>query len=47
MTQRYGITTPFEGKTLQEHRDLFRQAADAGYTDLWSAEFDGLDGFTH
>jgi probable F420-dependent oxidoreductase len=46
MTQRYGITIPFEGKTLQEHRDLFRRVADAGYTDLWSAEVDGLDGFT-
>jgi probable F420-dependent oxidoreductase len=46
MTSRYGITVPFEGVTLLEHRDWFRRLADLGYTDAWSAEVDGADGFT-
>jgi probable F420-dependent oxidoreductase len=46
MSQRYGITIPFEGVTLLEHRDWFRRLVDLGYTDVWSAEVDGADGFT-
>jgi probable F420-dependent oxidoreductase len=46
MTTRYGITIPFEGVTLLEHRDWFHRLADLGYTDVWSAEVDGADGFT-
>ena len=46
MTSRYGITIPFDGVTLLEHRDWFRRLADLGYTDVWSAEVDGADGFT-
>jgi probable F420-dependent oxidoreductase len=46
MTQRYGITIPFDGVTLQEHKEWYHQLADLGYTDIWSAEVDGLDGFT-
>jgi probable F420-dependent oxidoreductase len=46
MTSRYGITIPFEGVTLLEHRDWFHRLADLGYTDVWSAEVDGADGFT-
>ncbi|MGC1238045.1 MAG: LLM class F420-dependent oxidoreductase [Acidimicrobiales bacterium] len=46
MTARYGITIPFEGVTLLEHRDWFHRLADLGYTDVWSAEVDGADGFT-
>ena len=46
MTQRYGITIPFEGVTLAEHRRWFTLLADLGYTDVWSAEVDGTDGFT-
>jgi probable F420-dependent oxidoreductase len=46
MTSRYGITIPFEGVTLLEHREWFRRLADLGYTDVWSAEVDGADGFT-
>jgi len=46
MTSRYGITVPFEGVTLLEHRDWFRRLADLGYTDVWSAEVDGADGLT-
>ena len=43
---RYGITIPFDGVTLAEHRSWYRELADLGYTDVWSAEVDGTDGFT-
>lgn len=46
MTSRYGITVPFDGVTLLEHREWYRRLADLGYTDVWSAEVDGADGFT-
>ncbi len=46
MTSRYGITIPFEGVSLLDHRDWFHRLADLGYTDVWSAEVDGADGFT-
>jgi len=46
VTSRYGITIPFDGVTLLEHRDWFHRLADLGYTDVWSAEVDGADGFT-
>jgi probable F420-dependent oxidoreductase len=43
---RYGMTLPFTGIPLTEHRDLLKEMADLGYTDLWSAEADGCDAFT-
>ncbi len=46
MTTRYGITIPFDGVNLRDHREWFNQLADLGYTDVWSAEVDGADGFT-
>jgi probable F420-dependent oxidoreductase len=46
MTSRYGITIPFDGVTLLDHREWFHRLADLGYTDVWSAEVDGADGFT-
>jgi probable F420-dependent oxidoreductase len=45
-TARYGITIPFDGVTLADHRAWYHQLADLGYTDVWSAEVDGSDGFT-
>ena len=45
-TQRYGITIPFDGVTLAQHRELYSQIAELGYTDLWSSEVDGADAFT-
>ncbi|HEY8081804.1 MAG TPA: LLM class F420-dependent oxidoreductase [Acidimicrobiales bacterium] len=45
-TPRYGITIPFDGVTLAEHRSWYAELADLGYTDVWSAEVDGTDGFT-
>ena len=46
MASRYGITIPFDGVTLLEHREWFHKLADLGYTDVWSSEVDGVDGFT-
>tara|TARA_B100000809_G_scaffold224273_1_gene234314 strand:+ start:275 stop:1243 length:969 start_codon:yes stop_codon:yes gene_type:complete len=45
MTNRYGITVPFDAP-LNEQADLYQEFADLGYTDLWSSEADGTDGFT-
>jgi probable F420-dependent oxidoreductase len=44
--QRYGMTIPFDGVPLAEHRGWFEELADLGYTDLWSAEANGADAFT-
>ncbi len=46
MTSRYGITFPFDGLSLLEQRPVVESLADLGYTDLWSAESNGYDGFT-
>ncbi|NNN02041.1 MAG: LLM class F420-dependent oxidoreductase [Acidimicrobiaceae bacterium] len=46
MTFRYGITIPFEGVSLPDHKEWFHRLADLGYTDVWSSEVDGADGFT-
>ncbi len=43
---RWGITVPFDGVPLAAHRAWYEQLADLGYTDIWSAETDGVDGFT-
>ncbi|HEY2565033.1 MAG TPA: LLM class F420-dependent oxidoreductase [Acidimicrobiales bacterium] len=43
---RYGITVPFDGVPLHEHREWFEELVSLGYTDVWSAETDGTDGFT-
>jgi probable F420-dependent oxidoreductase len=45
-TPRYGITIPFDGISLADHRPIYSKLADLGYTDVWSAETDGADGFT-
>lgn len=43
---RHGITIPFAGLSLADHRDAYRELVDLGYTDVWSSEADGADGFT-
>ena len=45
-TPRYGITVPFDDIPLAEHRSWFEELSTLGYTDVWSAEVDGADGFT-
>jgi probable F420-dependent oxidoreductase len=44
--QRYGITVPFEGIPLHEHRSWYEELETLGYTDVWSAEAGGTDAFT-
>ena len=44
--KRWGMTVPFIGVPLHAHADWFRELVDLGYTDVWSAEADGADGFT-
>lgn len=44
--QRYGMTIPFGGVPLHAQREWIEELVDLGYTDVWSAESDGADGFT-
>lgn len=46
MEQRHGMTVPFGGVPLHAQREWFEELVDLGYTDVWSAESDGADGFT-
>jgi probable F420-dependent oxidoreductase len=46
MSQRYGMTIPFDGVPLHAQRDWIVELADLGYTDVWSAESTGADAFT-
>jgi probable F420-dependent oxidoreductase len=43
---RWGLTLPFPGRPLHDAEELVRRAEAAGYTDLWSGETNGPDGFT-
>ena len=43
---RWGLTLPLPNLPLREHAELVRGAEAAGYTDLWSGETQGPDGFT-
>jgi probable F420-dependent oxidoreductase len=43
---RWGLTLPLPGLPLAAHRDPIGRAEAAGYTDLWSGETNGPDGFT-
>ena len=43
---RCGITVPFDGVSLEDHRRWYAELEQLGYTDVWSAETDGVDGFT-
>ncbi len=46
MADRWGLTLPLPGTPLATHEELVKQAEAAGYTDLWSGETNGPDGFT-
>ncbi|SDT77777.1 probable F420-dependent oxidoreductase, Rv3093c family [Actinoplanes derwentensis] len=46
MSMRWGMTVPFNGVPLAGHAAVFTALADAGFTDAWSAEVNGTDGFT-
>lgn len=45
-SQRYGITIPLDGVNLLGHEAWYHRLADLGYSDVWSAETNGADGFT-
>lgn len=45
-THRWGTTIPLEGVPLPEQADVCRELEALGYTDLWTAEGIGTDGFT-
>jgi probable F420-dependent oxidoreductase len=44
--RRWGITLPLAGVPLLDHRPLIEGLPGWGYTDVWSMEVDGADGFT-
>jgi probable F420-dependent oxidoreductase len=44
--QRYGMTIPFDGVRLHDQREWMEELVELGYTDVWSAEAMGGDGFT-
>jgi probable F420-dependent oxidoreductase len=46
MAQRWGLTLPLPGLSLADHEQHVKAAEAAGYTDLWSGETAGPDGFT-
>jgi probable F420-dependent oxidoreductase len=43
---RWGITLPLRSMPLAEQRDLVAGLPDLGYTDAWSSEVNGPDGFS-
>jgi probable F420-dependent oxidoreductase len=44
--QRWGLTLPLPQVPLRDQGELVRRAEAAGYTDLWSGETNGPDGFS-
>ncbi|WP_229069379.1 LLM class F420-dependent oxidoreductase [Actinoplanes sp. DH11] len=46
MSMRWGMTVPLGGVPLADHAATYAALADAGFTDVWSAEVNGTDGFT-
>jgi probable F420-dependent oxidoreductase len=43
---RWGLTLPLTGMGLSDSAELLQRAEAAGYTDMWSGETNGPDGFT-
>ena len=46
MASRWGLTLPLPATPISASEDHVRRAEAAGYTDLWSGETNGPDGFT-
>ncbi|MFC7527081.1 LLM class F420-dependent oxidoreductase [Actinoplanes sp. GCM10030250] len=46
MSMRWGMTVPLSGVPLAGHAAVYSALADAGFTDVWSAEVNGTDAFT-
>ncbi|WP_449064011.1 LLM class F420-dependent oxidoreductase [Planomonospora algeriensis] len=43
---RWGMTVPFYDRSLAGSKELVAELPALGYTDMWSAEVNGVDGFT-
>ena len=43
---RWALTLPFTGIPLADHEPLVRRAEERGYSDFWTGETNGADGFT-
>jgi probable F420-dependent oxidoreductase len=43
---RFGMTIPLAGVPLHAQREWIQELESLGYTDLWTSEADGADGFT-
>src|ERR687893_96268 len=46
MQRRHALSVELPGLTLPQHEPVVRAAEAAGYTDAWSGETGGHDGFT-
>ena len=46
MKRRWGLTLPLPATSLADHGEHVKRAEALGYTDLWSGETAGPDGFT-
>jgi probable F420-dependent oxidoreductase len=46
VAERWGLTLPLPGLSLADHEEHVKRAEAVGYTDLWSGETAGPDGFT-
>jgi probable F420-dependent oxidoreductase len=46
VNSRWGLTLPLAGVPLADHRELVQKAEAIGYTDIWTGETSGPDGFT-
>ncbi len=44
--KRWALSVPMDGFSIPELGDVAREAERQGYTDAWSFEVDGVDGFT-
>ncbi|MFI9844315.1 LLM class F420-dependent oxidoreductase [Nonomuraea sp. NPDC051941] len=45
MSRNWGMTIPFYDRPLSKSRELIAELPELGYTDAWSAEVNGADGF--
>ena len=44
--RRVGVTVPFPGVPLHDHREWYEEIVALGFTDVWSGEANSADGFT-
>ena len=42
---RYGMSVPLPDR-LSDHKEVFRELVELGYTDVWSSEANEMDGLT-